>query len=166
MTETRHSLIDRATRGTRRLPEGLGKIDWPGAAAIWGAIALGPLVTILGAGALERGVRAETAALTARAAPLLKAQVDAAAARALIRGAPGEPTLAVWLDRVASVLPADARIARMAMAANGRVELAISTGDPDRLREALRRDASLRRFREIGQQRAGAMMLVTLQARR
>lgn len=165
--EIRDSLADRmAQRLSAReprapRPEGV-RVDWRLAASLAALIALGPLVTIVGAGLLERNARAETARLGAQAAPRLKAEAQARDARTALRGAVRDAGVAVWLDRLAAAIPADARVARMARAADGAIEIEITASDPDLLRTALRRDPALTGFRETGQRRAGAMIAVTL----
>lgn len=165
--ETRDSLAERmaqrfAAQGQQAEPRPPAPVDWRLAAALAALIALGPLATIVGAAAIERGARAEAARLTAQAAPRLKAEAREQAARGALRGAARDAGVAVWLDRVAAAIPADARVARMAREADGALELEISTPDPDLLRGALRRDPALAGFRETGQQRAGAMIAVRL----
>jgi hypothetical protein len=165
--EIRDSLADRmaqrlAAREPRApRPEGV-RVDWRLAASLAALIALGPLVTIVGAGLLERNARAEAARLGAQAAPRLKAEAQARDARTALRGAVRDAGVAVWLDRLAAAIPADARVARMARAADGAIEIEITAPDPDLLRTALRRDPALTGFRETGQRRAGAMIAVTL----
>jgi hypothetical protein len=162
-----HSLADRmaqrlAARAPRApRPEG-GHLDWRLAGGLAALIALGPLATIVGAGVIERGALAETARLNAQAAPRLKAEAQVRDARAALRGAARDPGVAVWLDRLATTIPADARVARMAKTADGAIEIEITASDPDLLRAALRRDPALAGFREVGQRRAGAMIAVTL----
>lgn len=158
------SLADRmAQRFTARAPrpEG-GRVDWRLAAGLTALIALGPLVTTMGAGMLERSAQAEANALTVQAAPRLKAEAQARDARTTLRGAVRDAGVAVWLDRLAAAIPADARVARMGKAADGAIEIEITAPDPDLLRAAMRRDPALAGFREIGQRRAGAMIAVTL----
>lgn len=165
--DTRDSLADRMAQrfavGGGRVPRpSPGSVDWRLAAALAALIALGPLATIVGAGMLERNAQAEAARLTAQATPRIKAQAREKAARQALRAAVRDAGVAVWLDRVAAAIPADARVARMAEAADGAIELEITAPDPDLLRGALRRDPALAGFREIGQRRAGAMIAVTL----
>lgn len=152
-------LAARAPRAPR--PEG-GKVDWRLAAGLAALIALGPLATIVGAGLIERGAQAEAARLAAQAAPRLKAEARALDARAVLRDAARDSGVAVWLDRLAVAIPADARVARMGKAADGGLEIEIIAPDPDLLRAALRRDPALAGLRETGQRRAGAMIAVTL----
>ncbi|WP_343521020.1 hypothetical protein [Sphingomonas sp.] len=165
--ETRDSLADRmaqrfAAAAPPVAPRARGPVNWRLAAALTSLIALGPLATIVGSGLLERAARTEAARLTAQAAPRLKVEARGQAARAALRGAVRDAGVAVWLDRVAAAIPADARVARMARAADGAFELEISTPDPDLLRGALRGDPALAGFRETGQRRAGATIAVTL----
>ncbi|WP_447724131.1 hypothetical protein [Sphingomonas koreensis] len=167
MDETRDSLADRmaqrlAAREPRQpRPEG-ARLDWRRAGGLAALIALGPLLTIVGAGLLERRAQAESARLTAQAAPRLKAEARERDARAALRGAVRDAGAAVWIDRLAVAIPGDARVARMAKAADGVIEIEITAPDPDLLRAALRRDPALAGFRETGQRRAGAMIAVTL----
>lgn len=165
--DMRESLADRmaqrfAASGVRAPRLRHGPVDWRLAAALAAVIALGPLTTIVGAGVMERNAQAEAARLTAQAAPRIKAQAREKAAREALRTAARDAGVAVWLDRVAAAIPADARVARMAKAADGAIELEITAPDPDLLRGALRRDPALAGFRETGQRRTGAMIAVTL----
>ena len=167
MDEMRDSLADRMAQHfaarAPRAPRPAGEpLDWRLAAGLAALIALGPLVTIVGAGLIERSARAEAAALTAQAAPRLKAEAQARNARAVLRETVRDAGVAVWFDRLAAVIPADARVARMGKAADGAMEIEITAPDPDLLRAALRRDPALAGFRETGQRRAGAMIAVTL----
>lgn len=139
-----------------------GPVDWRLAAGLAAVIALGPLATIVGAGMLERSAGAESVRLAAAAAPRLKTEARASDARRALRQAARDPGVAVWLDRLAAAMPADARIARMSRAGDGAMEIEIAAPDPDLLRAALRRDPALAGFRETGQRRAGAMIAVTL----
>lgn len=142
-------------------PEG-AKVDWRRAGGLAALIALGPLLTIVGAAVIERGARTEAAHLTAQATPRLQAEARAQAARAALREAARYPGVAILLNQVAAAIPADARVARMGKAADGAMEIEITAPDPDLLRAALRRDPALAGFRETGQRRAGAMIAVTL----
>ncbi|MCW4460099.1 hypothetical protein OK349_00120 [Sphingomonas sp. BT-65] len=167
MEDARDSLADRmaqrfAAREVRAEPRSPGPVNWRLAAALAGMIALGPLTTIVGAGVIEHGARAEAARLQTQAAPRLNAEERERAVRAALRTAARDAGVAVWLDRVAVAIPAEARVARMVKAADGAFELEISTPDPDLLRGALRADPALAGFRETGQRRAGAMIAVTL----
>ncbi len=166
-TEIGHSLADRMAR---RLiarepraprPEG-SRVDWRRAGALAALIALGPLLTIVGAGVIERNAQAEAARLTVQAEPRLQAEAREREARAALRGAVRDAGAAVWMDRLAAAIPADARVARMNRAADGAMEIEITAPDPDLLRAALRRDPALAGFRETGQRRAGAMIAVIL----
>ncbi|MBX3594186.1 hypothetical protein [Sphingomonas sp.] len=140
---------------------GMAAVQWPVAIALAAVIALGPLLTLIGASAIERDARREAAAVIAQAAPRVAAATASRAARASLRSATYEAPVAVWLDRVARVLPADARIAVMRRR-GATIDLQLSTPDPDRLRGALRREPMLAGFREVDQRRAGAVLLVTL----
>lgn len=166
MEDERQSLIDRAVerlspaeRAPRREPR--WTIDWRFALALGAALALAPLLAIVGAALATDRIQSQTAVLRAQAAPRLAARASERAARDALRDAVRAPTVATWLDRVAQVLPADARVSRMERSAQGRVELAVAAPDPDQLRGAMRRDAAMAGFREVGQRRAGAMILVT-----
>ncbi|WP_423602259.1 hypothetical protein [Sphingomonas sp. MS122] len=167
MEDARDSLADRmaqrfAAREARTEPRSPGPVNWRLTAALTGVIALGPLGTIVAAGMIERGARAEAARLDVQAAPRREAEAREQAARAALHAAVRDAGVAVWLDRVAAAIPAEARVARMAKAADGALELEISTPDPDLLRGALRGDPALAGFRETGQRRAGAMIAVML----
>jgi hypothetical protein len=142
-------------------PEGR-RVDWRRAGGLAALIALGPLFTIVGAGLLERSAQAEAERLTAQVAPRVQAEARERDARAALRGAARDAGVAVWMDRLATAIPADARVARMSKAADGSVEIEVTAPDPDLLRAALRRDPALAGLRETGQRRAGAMIAVTL----
>lgn len=165
--DMRDSLADRMTRRfaarepRAQRPAG-GRVDWRLAAGLAALIALGPLATIVGAGLIERGARAEAARLAARVAPRLKAEARVRAARDVLRDAARDAGVAVWLDRLAAAIPGDARVTRMSKAADGSMEIEVTAPDPDVLRTALRRNPALAGFRETGQRRAGAMIAVTL----
>lgn len=161
------SLADRMARRLamreRRKPRPEGaKVDWRRAGGLAALIALGPLLTIVGAAALERRAQADAALLAAQAAPGLKAEARERTARAALREAAHAPGVAILLNQVAAAIPADARVARMLRTADGAMEIEITAPDPDLLRAALRRDPVLADFRETGQRRAGAMIAVTL----
>ncbi|PKP91035.1 MAG: hypothetical protein CVT77_13435 [Alphaproteobacteria bacterium HGW-Alphaproteobacteria-16] len=171
MDERQDALIDRMTQRLapptaakpRAAPRiAMPRIDWRFVAAMAGMAALGPLATIIGADVLAGRAMTEAARAQARAAPVLKAEQADLAARDLLRRVQDTPTVAVLIDRVAAQLPAEARIVRAARPASGGLTLEISTADPDQLRGQLRRDPLLRTFRETGQRRAGAMIVVTL----
>lgn len=165
--DKRDSLADRmaqrlAAREPRAPRPGGGPVDWRLTGALAALIALGPLATITGAAVIGQGARAEAARLTAQAAPRLKAEARAQAARTALRDAVRHPGAAILLNHVAAAIPADVRVARMRKAADGAMEIEIIAPDPDLLRAALRRDPALAAFRETGQRRAGAMIAVTL----
>ncbi|MEG3179679.1 hypothetical protein [Sphingomonas sp. LT1P40] len=167
MTDERDSLIDRAARRLAvadvRAPRAAwAGVDWRFAAALAGVIALGPLATIVGAGVLERSVRAEAVRLETAASPRMKVEARERAAREMLRTAARDATVAVWLDRVAAALPSDVRVVGMAKLADGGMALEVSTPDPDLLRGRLRRNPALAGLRETGQRRSGAMIVVTL----
>ena len=82
-------------------------------------------------------------------------------ARETLRRAVRRSTVAASLDRMAGALPGDARVTRMAQDADGAVEIDIAAPDPDQVRAALRRDGGFAGFREQGQRRAGALILVS-----
>ena len=161
------SLADRVARRlavreprARRPPS--AKVDWRRAGGLAALIALGPLLTIVGAAVIERRAHVEAERLMQQAAPRLKAEARAQAARGALREAARHPGVAVVLNQVAAAIPADARVARMYKAVDGAMEIEITAADPDLLRAALRRDPALAGFRETGQRRAGAMIAVTL----
>jgi len=162
-----HSLAERMTQRLAARPSRapgplMHALDWWRAGALAALIALGPLLTIVGAGLIERNAQAETARLTAKAAPRVKAEARERDARTALRAAARDAGAAVWMDRLAAAIPAEARVARIGKAADGTLEIEITAPDPDLLRAALRRDPALAGFRETGQRRAGAMIAVTL----
>lgn len=173
MDEKQQSLVDRAVRrlspsakvadpdGSPPVERAMPAIDWRIAAALAALIALGPLLTIVGAQLLSGRASAEAAALRRQAAPQVQQGSADRAARGLLRDAVRDAPLAVWLDRTARVLPADARVVGMTRSAGGRIELEVLAPDPDQMRGALRADPAFAGFRETGQRRAGAMILIT-----
>lgn len=168
MDEPRQSLIDRMTErlspSAALAPEreaGRPVIDWRFAAALAGVVALAPLLTIVGAGMLERDALATAQRLRVEAAPRLAATAQDREARETLHSAVRRLPVAVWLDRAARALPGDTRVTRMAQGADGAVEIEITAPDPDQVRTALRRDPAFAGFREAGQRRAGALILVT-----
>ncbi|WP_422057437.1 hypothetical protein [Sphingomonas sp.] len=169
MSAPRDSLTDRlarrAARAARTWPE-LAVPDMRLALALAGLVALGPLLTIVGAQMLRAGVEADSRELAhqlrARNAP----QAARAAAAAVLRDATRQPPFAATLDRLARALPDDARLVSAARDPGGRMLVEISASDPDVLREALRRDALLASLRESGQRRTqDARVVVTLRTR-
>ncbi|MCR5872383.1 MULTISPECIES: hypothetical protein [unclassified Sphingomonas] len=169
MTEPRDSLTDRLARNALHaawVRSPWTAVDLRLAAALVGMLALGPLLTIMGATLLRAGVEAENRALEAqlrvRSAP--EAARDGAA-RAL-RDAVRSPTLTATLERLARAMPDDARLVSAARGADGLLQVEVSASDPDQLRDALRRDAALAAMRETGQRRTqDARVVVTLRAR-
>jgi hypothetical protein len=169
MDEPRQSLIDRMTERLAPQPgpppperrRAMPKIDWRFVAALIGLIAMGPLLTIIGARLLEADALAAVARLRGEVAPRAAAAARDGEARRLLREAVHRPPVAVWLDRLASALPADARVGRMTLGADGATEIEIATPDPDQLRAALRRHPVMSGFREVGQRRDDALVLVT-----
>lgn len=85
-------MAQRLAAGPPRVPRLPGApVDWRLALALAAVIALGPLATITGAAIIERSARAEAERLTAQAAPRLKAEASARAARAVLREAVRQP---------------------------------------------------------------------------
>lgn len=134
------------------------------AAGIALLIAAGPLVSLAGADLLAKRVRAETAGLGARLAPRIAAERSAEQARAQMRATIGRPMLAATLDVVARALPADATVLRAERTRDGALELEIAGPDPDQLRPALRALPGIGSFRNIGQRRGEAAMIVSFRA--
>lgn len=166
MSAPRDSLTDRlarrAARAARTWPE-LAVPDMRLALALAGLVALGPLLTIMGAQLLHGSVEADNRSLAnqlrARDAP----QAKQAAAAAELRNATRQAPFAATLDRIARALPDDARLVSAARGADGRMLIEISASDPDLLRGALRRNVLLASLRESGQRRTqDARVVVTL----
>lgn len=168
MTEARDSLTDRLARGAVRVARKrptLSARDARVAAALAGAVALGPLLTIVGANLLRAGVEAENVARDARLRVRLAPQTAHADAATVLRDAVRRPTLTVTLDQLASALPDDARLVSAARDAQGRMLFEVSTTDPDALRGALRGQPVFAAMRETGQRRTGdARVVVTLRS--
>lgn len=169
MTEPRDSLTDRLARRAARVARerpALAMRDWRLALALAGIVALAPLVTIIGANVLRAGVEAENRALQTELHTRLAPHEARREAAATLRDAVRRPTLAATLERLARTLPDDARLAVAARAADGGVQIEISSSDPDQLRGALRRDPVLAAMRESGQRRTqDARVVVTLRSR-
>ncbi|GAA0447405.1 hypothetical protein GCM10009095_13940 [Sphingomonas molluscorum] len=138
-------------------------LRWPGALAL--LLALGPALTWACAAVLEHRARADVAALAPAAEPLLARARAAADTRVAWAPQVERPTLGTTLERLATTLPAEDRLARVSSDPNGTLEVAILTADPDALRDALRREPVLAQLREAGQQRDEAVMRVTLRGR-
>lgn len=172
MDEPPPSLVERMTarlsgsataakRGEARPVRPQSVIRWSFALRLALLIAAGPVLTIVGARWLEARAQAEATRLRASIAPRIEAAARSQAARDMLRNVVRQPAFAVTLDRLASVLPQEARVARMARNLDGVTTIEITAPDPDQVRAALRRDPVFGGFREVGQRRAGSMMLVS-----
>ena len=163
------SLIDRLVRRTARVAQVRPKLavaDIRLALALAGLIALGPLLTIVGAHMLRTGVEADNRALASQLRTRNAPQAARGAAAAVLRDATRQPALAATLDRLARALPDDARLVSAVRDADGALLFEISASDPDLLRGALRRDSLLGTLRERGQRRTqDARVVVTLRTR-
>lgn len=166
MDEEQQSLIDRMAA---RLSPASAKpvvvrprpaIDLRFGIALAASIALGPLSTIVAATLLAQDAWRDAARLQAVAAPRTAAVEADRAARTLLADAVAQPGVSTWIDRAAQALPDDARVSRIARKAGGTYELDVVAPDPDLVRQVLRRTPAFAGFREIGQQRAGAMILI------
>lgn len=170
MTVPPESLTDRvarraaaSVRGRRVLGWRLSATELRFAAALAALIALAPLLTITGGGALRARVEADrrnlAETLRVREAP----QEARRAAAGQLRDAVRMPALAATLERVARAVPPDAQLASAARGADGRLTLEIAVRDPDELRGTIRRDPVLAALRETGQRRLpDARVVVTL----
>lgn len=169
MSAPRSSLTDRLVRRTvhaARARPTLAAADIRLALALAGLVALGPLVTIVGAHMLRAGVAADNRALADQVRTRDAPQAARAAAAAVLRDATRQPALAATLDRLARALPDDARLVSAVRESDGRLVIEISASDPDLLRGALRRDSLLASLRESGQRRTqDARVVVTLRTR-
>ncbi len=169
MSPPRDSLTDRLAQRAARAARERPRPSWGDvrvALAVAAVVALGPLLTIVGAGLMRAGVEAGARTLEAQ----LRSRTAPAAARrdaaAVLRDAVRQPALAATLERLARVLPDDARLVSAARGAEGQLILEIAASDPDLLRGALRRDPMLAAMRESGQRRtADARVVVTLRSR-
>lgn len=100
-----------------------------------------------------------------RALPLLARTRADAVTRAAWAPLIERATLGTTLDRLATTLPAEDRLASVASAPDGTLRVVVLTADPDALRDALRREPVLAQLREAGQQRDEATLRVTLVGR-
>ena len=161
---TRLLVETRARFGALRLPEwrALGPGDWRISAAIALLIAAGPIATIIGAGLLARGARAETARLHAQLDPRIAAAAAVARDRTQLSALLRRPTLSAMIEALARALPSDAALLRAERDRQRLLELDISTPDPDQLRAALRREPMLANLHDTGQRQEAATMVVSL----
>ncbi len=169
MSEPRDSLTDRLARRAARAARARPALAVPDirlSLALAGVLALGPLLTIVGAQALRGGVEADNRALESQLRSRTAPELARSEAAAVLRDAVRQPALAATLDRLARALPDDARLVSAARGADGHVQVEISASDPDLLRGALRRDPLLAAMRESGQRRTpDARVVVTLRTR-
>jgi hypothetical protein len=153
----------RSARGIKRMSaEKPAAGQWRQAAVLAGLIATGPVLTIAGARMLAAQERMQAEQLEAQLAPRLARRASAEQARELLSPVIGRPTLGATLEALARGLPKDASVVRAERGADGTLELALRTPDPDALRAALRRVPALAGLREVGQQRSDAAMIVLL----
>lgn len=171
MSGVRDSLIDRLGRAARRgvepprdiRPSLRGAVNLRDALLIAAIVALAPLATLGGAMLLTRAVDRESRDLSARVAARDAPMAQRAAARATLHAAATKPALVVTLERIARVLPMDARLIMVARGADGRLSVEIAASDPDLLRAALRDDPQLARLRNTAQRRGpDARVVVTM----
>ncbi len=143
----------------RRLGE-----PWPGGWRVAGAfaalLALGPALTMMGAGLIERQVRRDIAALQQRTAGRTAGVAAADAARAALTPLVARPGLAATIEALARVMPTDAALVAAERSADGALRIEIATPDPDRLRTALRRDPATRGLRDAGQRGGDGAIIV------
>ncbi|MGV3457586.1 hypothetical protein [Sphingomonas sp.] len=169
MSAPRDSLTDRLIRRTARAAQARPSLAMPDirvALALAGLVALGPLLTIVGASLLRAGVAAETRGIEQQVRARHAPQAAREAAAAVLRDAVRQPALVATLERLARALPDDARLVSAAREPNGQLQVEISASDPDLLRGALRRDPLLVALRESGQRRTpDARVVVTLRTR-
>ena len=170
MTPPRQSLLDSIARrgaAARSMRLSLPPVDLRFAAALTGLVALGPLLTIAGAGWIRAEVERDTEALRAQGQARFESEGAERRAAMLFRDAVRRPTLSATLDRIARVLPDDARLASVTRAADGVLRIEITTNDPDPLRAALRRDPLFVAMRESAQRRTGdGRVVVTMRTLR
>jgi hypothetical protein len=136
--------------------------NWYIAAALAALIALGPVITILGANILSGRARAEAQIFERKAAPRVAAAAAIERDRATLTTALRRPGIGATIEAIARVLPPEAALVRAERGADGLLELEIRAPDPDKLRAALRRESALATLRDTGQRQAEAAMLVTL----
>ncbi|WP_066656408.1 MULTISPECIES: hypothetical protein [unclassified Sphingomonas] len=170
MTAPTDSLTDRLIRRTMRATRTRPKLafvpDIRLALALAGLVALGPLLTIVGAKGLRAGVEAENKVLEAQLRTRTAPQAARDAAAAELRDAVRRPALVATLERLARALPDDARLVSAERDASGALKAEIATNDPDLLRGALRVDPLLAALREVGQRRTpDARVVVMLRTR-
>ncbi|MCD2325101.1 hypothetical protein LQ953_13850 [Sphingomonas sp. IC-56] len=154
----------RSARGAGRAPAGAkASGQWREAALLAGLIAMGPVLTIAGAQMLAVQERGQAERLEAQLAPRLARRASAEQARDLLSPVISRATLGATFEALARGLPKDASVVRAERGADGTLQLALRTPDPDALRAALRRVPALSGLREVGQQRSDAAMIVLLQ---
>ncbi|WP_294265484.1 hypothetical protein [uncultured Sphingomonas sp.] len=148
------SLADQLGRAARRMPvsDG-GALGWVLALML----PLGPILTTFGANQLAARVAAAPAETGASAD-------DRAELHALARLGPAG--FAPTLDRIARLLPPEARLVSVAVdRGEGEAALTaeIATADPDRLRAALSRDPSGPKLRAVGERRGDGVLIVSVE---
>jgi hypothetical protein len=147
-------LMQRARTRRAGGPENTSPTDWRIALTIAGLIVSAPLLTIAGAKLLTGAAEREAAALRDHLAPRIAAQREAEAAHQRLGDALRRPGPGAIVETLARMLPAEAKVARLAREPGGAIDLEIAAPDPDRLRSALRRIPEFARVRDVGQ-RAG-----------
>lgn len=139
--------------------------DWRIAAALAGMIALGPILTVAAASWAGVSARADTAALREKLAPRIAAERQAAADRETLVALVRRPGAGVTLDALARAIPPESSLVRVELNAAGRLEVEVAAADPDRLREALKREPALAGLRDAGQRQSDQGMIVSLKER-
>ncbi|MEN3749805.1 hypothetical protein TPR58_21720 [Sphingomonas sp. HF-S3] len=139
--------------------------DWRVAAALAGVIALGPILTVAAASWASASARGEAAALRRTLAPRIAAERQAAAERETLVTLVRRPGAGVTLDALARAIPPESSLVRVERNAAGRLEVEVAAADPDRLREALRREPVLAGLRDAGQRQSDQGMIVSLKER-
>ena len=150
------SLAEQLAAAARRAPSGPGDrrtLGW----ALALLLPLGPILTGLGANRLAVRIAADTP----DAGPGAASRTERHELARL--GAGG---FAPTLDRIARLLPPEARLVSVAV---DRIEgeealtAEIATADPDRLRAALSRDPSSAKLRTVGERRGDGVLIVSVE---
>ena len=122
-----------------------------------------PLATWAGAAWTAAGVRRDTAAIRAEAAPRLAAIAAREGARRELGALLQRDGVAATVESLARTLPREAVVGAAKRGSDGRLTIEVLAPDPDRLRAALRRSPVTARLRDVRQAGGPEGMMVTLE---